>query len=311
MKTNFFKLVVIFTAAVALSISGCKKDRDENDETNSNSLQQLSKDEVAIENATGDVLKDANSVLSGNSGKAISQLPCNVTIDSTSIVNDTIIYSITYNGLNCAGNLYRVGNAQVKKNINTHWCDAGAKVTISLINLKITRVSDQKWVILNGTKTYENVTGGFLIQLGTAYTTIIHKAIGTLQATFDDNTTRTWNLARQITYTGTIGLYVITEDGLGSADGYDNLVCWGKNRDDNHFYTQITTSTVFKQACGWDPCSGVKVHQIPDDQNKKATVTFGYDNTNQLITNGDCPTRFRLDWEMNGTNGGTIYLALP
>lgn len=309
MKTNIFKLAAVLIAVIALSTAGCKKDDDNNDEANSKSLQQLSKDEVTVENATGDVLKDANSILSGGSGKTLYGFPCNVTIDSTNQVGDTMIYSITYNGLNCEGTLMRVGNAEVRKNINTHWCDAGAKVSIEYINLKITKVSNNKSVTINGTKTYENVTGGYLTQLGTIYSTITHRAEGAIQATFDDNTTRTWNIARQITYSGTEGSYMITGDGFGSADGYDYLECWGVNRDGEDFYTQITQSIVLKEACGWDPCSGILIHQIPSDS-KKATVTFGYDDNNQPVSGSDCPTRFRLDWEKNG-NSGTMYIQLP
>ncbi|MFH0866599.1 MAG: hypothetical protein V1904_10405 [Bacteroidota bacterium] len=308
MKTNIFKLTAILIAVIALSTAGCKKDDDNDDNSNTNSLQQLSKDGVAVGNATGDVMKDANSILSGGSGKTLYDLPCNVTIDSTNIVNDTITYSITYDGLNCDGTLLREGNAEVKKNVNTHWSDAGAKVSIEYIALKITRVSDNKFVIINGSVTYENVTGGYLTQLGTIYTTITHKASGVIYAAFDDNSTSTWHIARQITYSGAAGSYVITGDGFGSADGYSNLECWGVNRDGENFYSQITQSIVLKEACGWDPCSGIIIHDIPSEL-KKATVSFGYDDNNQLITNGDCPTRFRFDWDVNG-NSGTLYLQL-
>lgn len=309
MKTNFLKLAAILIAAVALSTTGCKKDDNNTDDENSKSLQQLSKDQVAIENATGDVMKDANSILSGESSKTLYGLPCNVTIDSTNIVGDTITYSITYDGLNCDGTLYREGNAEVKKNINTHWCDAGAKVTIEYIALKITRISDNKYVIINGSKTYKNVTGGYLTQLGTIYTMITHRAEGAIQATFDDGTTRTWNIAREISYSGTAGSYVITADGFGAADSYTDLECWGVNRDGESFYSTVIAPVVWKEACAWDPCSGSIKHDIPS-ANKNATVEFGYDDDNVLITNGDCPTRFRLDWENNG-NSGTLYLQLP
>lgn len=309
MKTNIFKTAVLLLAVVSLSISGCKKDDDDIDNPNSKSLQQLSKDEVAVENATGDVLKDANSILSNGSSKTLFGLPCNVTIDSTNIVNDTITYSITYDGLNCEGTLMREGNAEVKKHVNTHWCDAGAKVYIEFIDLKITRVSDNKYVIINGIKSYENVTGGYLTQLGSIYSVITHRAIGAIQATFDDNTTRTWNFARQITYSGTSGTYEIKGEGFGSANGYDSLECWGINRDGEQFYSKVINPVVIKEACGWDFCSGKVFHDIPS-VNKDATVEFGYDDNNQLITNGDCPTRFRVDWNNNG-NSGTVYLQLP
>ncbi|NTW34468.1 MAG: hypothetical protein HGB12_17915, partial [Bacteroidetes bacterium] len=87
-----------------------------------------------------------------------------------------------------------------------------------------------------------------------------------------------------------------------------NLVAWGTNRHGELFYTQITQSVVRKQVCDWDPSEGIIIHQIPG-VNKKATITFGYDDNNVAITGTDCPTKYKLDWEVNG-NSGTIFLAL-
>ena len=101
----------------------------------------------------------------------------------------------------------------------------------------------------------------------------------------------------------------MTVDGFGTEGSYQQLVVWGTNRLGEAFFTQITESVVHKEVCDGDPCSGVKVHQIPSD-NKMATITFGYDNNNQLITNGDCPTKYKLDWQKNN-HSGTVYLFLP
>jgi hypothetical protein len=308
MKTKtIIRQALILAVVSVLSVSaGCRKDRNEED---TGSLQQLAKDEVAIESATGDVLNDANSVLSGASGKSVTIFPCNVTVDSSSIVGDTITYALTFNGLNCSGTHLREGHARIKKNVNTHWYEAGTTVKIYYDTLKITKISSGKYIILNGTKTFENVSGGLLIQLGDSLSSITHKITGTVQATFEDNTKRTWHISRQRTFTGTLGQLVVTEDGFGSADGYSNLVVWGTNRNDEAFYTQITQSVVFRQSCDWNPVSGIVAHQIPDYE-KKATVTFGFNNSNEPITGTECPTRYKVDWE-KGSHTGTIYLQLP
>jgi hypothetical protein len=306
MKTKtIIRITAILIAVIGISFAGCKKDKN----TDTNSMQQLAKDEVAMQSATDDVLNDANNVLSGGSKKSMETLPCNVTIDSSSIVGDTITYAITFNGLNCSGTHNRVGHATIKRNVNTYWYQAGTKVFVHLDNLIITKISSGKSLTLNGNKTFENVSGHVLAELGGSVTSIVHKVTGSLTATFDDGTTRTWNIARQRTFTGTMGNLIVTVDGFGSADGYNNLVVWGTNRNSELFYTQITQSVVFKQSCGWDPVAGIKIHQIPADD-KSATVTFGYDDNNQLVTGGNCPTRFKVDWE-KGTNAGTIYLQLP
>ena len=129
-----------------------------------------------------------------------------------------------------------------------------------------------------------------------------------MQASFDNGTSRTWNIARKITYTGTAGQYIMTIDGFGTSGNYQNLVVWGTNRQGEEFFTQISQSVVCRQACDWDPVSGIKIHQIPLD-NKSATITFGYTTTNEPIVGDECPTRYRVDWQRNNKSG-TDFLPL-
>jgi hypothetical protein len=305
---NLFKSLLFLVAIAGFVLTGCQKDKQNDLTPDSSSLQQLSKDENTLQTATDEALNDVNQVLSGSGLKSTNLWPCNATIDSTEIINDTIIFFITYNGLNCNETRFRTGKVEVRKQVGTQWHDAGATVIVKYLNLSITKVATGKTIILNGTKTFQNVTGGYIWQLGNQYTSIVHKVWGEVEATFDDLTTRTWNISRQRTFTGTLGALVMTINGFGTAGAYDNLVVWGVNRQGEEFYSQINEPVVFKETCSWDPCSGVRVYQIPSDD-KSATVTFGYDNNNQLIVNGDCPTKYKVDWQKN-SNSGTVYLFL-
>jgi hypothetical protein len=309
MKTKkFFRIAVLAMLTTSLSFVSCKKDKEVADPDTS-SLQQLSKDQEFEENITNDVLNDADNVLSNSSSKAMMLLPCNVTVDSSTIVGDTITYSITYHGLNCNGRLYRTGNATVKRKVNVPWRQAGTTVTVQFINLITTKVNTGKSFTLNGTKTYENVSGGLLVDLVNGTTSsIVHRVSGPMQITFDDNTTRTWNVARQRTFTLSQGHLLLTIDGFGTAGSYTNLVTWGTNRHGEAFYTKITQSVVRSEACTWYPISGSITHEIPSDS-KSVTLTFGYNDNNQHITNGDCPTRYKVDWTKNG-HSGTLYFPL-
>ncbi len=302
------RIVLLHVITVIAIFMACKK--EEVDKTpDTGSLKQLAKDEQIVHNASEEVLSDVSDFMSGSSSKEIQILPCNATIDSSSVVNDTITYTVTFNGLNCSGTRLREGTCLVKKHINTHWYDAGAVLQITLVNMKVTIIASGKWVILNGSKTYENICGGFVYQLGNGtVTSIEHKVTGNLEAVFEDNTTRTWQITRNRTITGVPGSLLVTHEGFGTAGGYNNLVVWGVNRHGEDFYTQITQGVVFKQACGWDPCSGIKVHNIPSDS-KSATVTFGYDANQQLVSSGTCPTHYKFDW-VKGNYSGTLYLPL-
>jgi len=313
MKTsNLIRQIALLLVVIALSFAGCKKDdQTTTDDVDTKSLQQLSKDEMNVESASDDIFNDINSALSGNNGnnKLLPGGPCNVTVDSVSIVNDTLTLLFTFNGLNCPGNLYRKGQVMVKKHVYSLWAQAGTSVFVTFIDLKITKVATGKGILFNGTKTFVNVSGGLLINLGNTVSSVVHRVSGDLQATFDDNTTRTWYLARQKTFTGSQGNYMLSIDGFGSSGSYSNLVAWGVNRHGEDFYTSIPQTVVFSQLCGKDPMSGQKVHEIPVGS-KKATLTFGYDANLQLVAPGSCASHYRLDWEKNG-NSGTLYLALP
>lgn len=310
MKTsNLFRLTFLVLAIIGLSLSGCKKDKNSGPSDDSSTLQQLSNDEQIVESASDETMNDVNTILSNGNLKSTNQLPCNATIDSTAVVNDTITIYITYNGLNCSGTRYRTGQVEIKKHVGMHWYQQGATVMIRHINFTITKVSNQKSITLNGVKVHKNVSGGVIWQLGNGMNAIVHRTWGHVNVTFNDSTTKTWNVARQKTYTGTPpNNLVLTTDGFGTAGDFNNLVVWGINRQGENFFTQIIQPVVHRQVCDWDPCSGIKKHSIPADS-KSATLTFGYNSNNQPITGNECPTKFKVDWQKNN-NSGTVYLWL-
>ena len=309
MKTkNLFRLTFLVLAIIGLSLSGCKKDKN-SDNTDATSLQQLAGDEETMESAMDESMNDVNNYLSGGNLKSTSMVPCNATVDSTAVVNDTITIFITYNGVNCSGTRYRAGRVEIKKQVGTLWFQEGATVSVKHINFLIAKTANNtKFITLNGIKIYKNISGGLIWQLGNGINTIVHRTYGHLNITFNDGTSKTWNIARQKTYSG-VAPYNLTlsSDGFGVADGYENLVTWGVNRQGENFYTQILESVTRNQVCNWDPSAGIKKHSIPAD-NKSATITFGYDENNQPIGN-ECPSKYKVDWQKNNKSG-TVYLWL-
>ena len=307
---NLISLAVLLVSVIALSFTSCKKDDLNKGNADPSSLVQLSADENNVESIMNDAEGDITSVMSnsGSNLKSTAWLPCNANVDSLAIANDTITIFITYNGLSCNGTGKRTGKIEIKKKVGTHWEQAGATIIYKYIDFTVTRVATNKSVTLNGTKTFENVNGGHRWQVGTTISSYVEKVSGVMQASFDNGTSRSWNVARQLTYTGTPGQIVLSIDGFGSSGEFQNLVVWGTNRQGEEFYTQIVQSVVCRQACDWDPVSGIKIHQIPADS-KSATITFGFDSNNQPVTGNDCPTRYRIDWQKNNQSG-TSYLPL-
>ncbi len=313
MKTaHLFKLSLVLIAAIALAITGCEKeDPIVNPPTNgSTSIQQLSQDDNNIQKIDDDINLDIEILMTGNSMKSINWLPCNVTIDSTNVVNDTITYYITYHGLNCPETLYRTGQVEIKKHFGTHWYDPGATVLVKIINLQVTKVSTQKTIVINGVKTHKNVTGGLLVQLGYGINHIVHKTFGFMTVNFEDGTNRTWNIARRCVYTGTLGQFVIGVDGFGHVGEYTNLVTWGVARNGDQFFISTTQPVHYVQICNFNPVNGIKSIDIPS-ADKGATLTFGYDSNNQPVAPPPppCPTKYKVDW-YHGANSGTIFLWL-
>lgn len=305
--TNLFRLAFLILAIIGLSLTGCKKDKN-SDPNDSTSLQQLSNDEQQVESATEESMNDVNNLLSSGNLKSGNQLPCGATVDSTGVINDSITIYITYNGNNCNNTRFRTGQVEIKKRIGTHWYQQGATVMIRHINFTITKLSNQKSITLNGVKIHKNVSGGAIWQLGISAEAIVHRSWGHVNVTFDDGTTKSWDFARQKIFTLSIlNNIVLTIDGFGSAGGLDNLVVWGTNRHGENFYTQIIQPVVHRQACDWDPCSGIKKHAIPADS-KSATLTFGFDRNNQP-TGIECPAKYKVDWQKNNKSG-TVYLWL-
>jgi hypothetical protein len=310
-STNLFRLIFLVLAVIGLSLSGCKKDKTTDPSSDSTSLQQLSTDEESFESSMDESMNDVNNYLSGDNLKSTGKLPCNATIDSTGVVNDSVTIYITYNGLNCSGTRYRTGQVEIKKQVGMHWNQQGATVQIKHINYTITRVSTQKTIVLNSLKEHTNVTGGLIRKLGNGLSTIVHRTSGRIAITFDDGTSRFWTVDRQKTYTGTFpDNLVMTINGLGSPTptGFENLLVWGTNRQGESFYTKIIEPVVHRQVCDWNPCSGIKQHLVPADS-KSATITFGYNKDNQPITGDECPVKYKLDWQKNN-NSGTVYIRL-
>lgn len=291
MKTVKFLSLIMAVSFISFIVTSCDKDKLDKD-FDSSSMQQLAQDEVNMEASSNEALDDANEVLSKGGGlKSISALPCNCTIDSL-LVGDTMTYTLTFTGNNCNNTKLKSGQIKIKRVVTAAWSAAGTTVSLQFINYKVTKLSNQKWTMLNGSKTWTNLSGGLIKNIGTSSTTsVTHTITGSIQASFSDTTTRTWNIARKKTFTGTYpNALILSIEGTGNSNGYNNLATWGTNRQNENFYTQINQAIVLKQSCSWDPTSGIKVHQIPADS-KTATATFGYDANNQLITNGDCPDR--------------------
>jgi hypothetical protein len=310
-KKNFMKkqiaLIAITAFALTLTFVACKKEASNGDST-STEITKHSDDQSQFSGEVDAASNDAafsvetSASLTGR-GQGIQSV-CNGTVVIDSISNPRTI-TITYNGLNCLGTATRTGAIVVSMAQGIRWKDAGAAVTVSYQNYKITRVSDGKSITINGSETYTNVSGGLLYQLASLQS-ITHTITSSgLTVTFDNGTQRSWQVAKQRVFTYNNGV-VITSSGTHTDGAVTNIAEWGTNRFGNAFTTSTTAPLVIRQDCNFRLVSGEVRHVTP---NVTATVTFGLDSSGNPVT---CPSGsfyFKLMW--TGPNGGSGTVILP
>lgn len=305
LKNNRLFLIVLLAAVL---FAGCKKDEPEKAKPDSTPVQQLSRDDNSVEENMDEALVDAGQVVAGSGKSAIMGIPCGATLDSTYLVNDTIVYRLTYDGLNCAQTKYRTGSVLIKIKQNTHWIFPGAFITIEFYDYEVQNLIGNHTMVINGMSQIENVNGGIIELLGNGFTAIIHKNLAHIYVVFNGHQPREWHLARMMVYSGNPGNLMLAVNGFGSEQSYTNLLSWGTDRSGKKFYTQIGESVLFRESCQWQPYAGEEIYTIPEI-NLKATVTFGFNSNNQAITGSECPTRYRIQWQQHG-HSGTIFLPL-
>ncbi|MBL0183021.1 MAG: hypothetical protein IPP96_12295 [Chitinophagaceae bacterium] len=310
------KIQFILVAVLALSVSflSCKKNNDVTASDNTDMVTH-SDDQSNFSQSTDDITNDVNTTIdnynafdgfagTGSVDNGITGLPCNTTavLDSAGGLRRI---TLTFNGPNCNNTRNRVGVILLTMPLAQHWKDAGAALTINVQSLKITRLSDGKSITVNGTIVATNVTGGRLRDLS-SLGTIVHTITSTgMTVTFDNGSQRSWQIAKQRTFTYNNGI-VITTIGTHVDGSTTGISEWGTNRFGNTFVTAITQPMVIRQDCSWRLVSGQVTHS-----RLAATVvaTFGLDSAGNPVS---CPAGtfyYKIVW--TGANGIVRTYILP
>lgn len=305
------RLIAAVVLLMTVSFVSCKKTDTTPPSTDTTAdLAVHSDDESRFSGEIDAIANDANIVIESNAsfnGRIENTLGtiCNATAvaDST---NEIKKITVTYNGLDCSGKRSLTGVIVFSMPKATHWKDAGAVLTVSIQNLKITKVIDNKSITINGIKTITNVSGGRLSDLVTRGT-ITHIISGTdLSVTFDNGKQRTWQVAKKRVFTYNNGI-VITTTGNHKEGAVDGIAEWGTNRFGNAFVTAISQPMVIRQDCDFRLVSGEVTHGklIAD-----VTVTFGLNAAGESTS---CPGTghyyYKLVWK--GINGESKTVILP
>jgi hypothetical protein len=307
MKKHILFLSMI-TFSILLSFTACKKDSSSEDNTAEISTQ--SDDQSRFASEVDAVANDADfaiesSVSFSSRGQGIQGIICDASI-ALDTVNNPKTITITYDGTNCFGNRTRTGVVIVSKAQGVQWKNAGAAVTVTFQNLKITRVSDNKSIIINGTQTYTNTSGGLLSNL-LALGTITHSITSNgLSVKFDDATQRVWQVAKQRVFTYDGGV-VITSTGTHTDGSNTHIAEWGTNRFGRTFFSSTPEPLIVRQDCNVRLTSGQVKHITGG---VTATVTFGLDANGSPTT---CPGtgHYYLKIVWTGPSGNSLSVIYP
>lgn len=302
MKTNkkLWLTLIVFALVTGLTFNACKKDDTDDDSktpttlTEEQIISQQANDEEDFQAASDNADETADKVMGSiaGTGKGIMiEKPCDATIDSSLLITDKQI-TITFNGTNCNGNgIIRTGKIILKLTTGNRWVDSNAVLTVTYENFSVTRRA--KTIVINGTKTHTNLSGGKIGQVSSGKT-IRHKVVSSnMKCKINNATERTWNVNRLKTFTKEGNYIKLALSGEGTSGSYTNLVTWGTNRAGKEFFTKIQTPVVISTECTAGPKSGVKIHYVGTD--RTVTTTFGVDLNGNAVTTG-CPTHFKIVW---------------
>ena len=308
MKKKILYLSVL-TLSLAFFFTSCKKDSTASNDSNTQVTTQAD-DQSRVSTETDATTNDANASLEVSpsiSGRTdgFQGLICDATIVADT-VSSTRTITITYNGTNCSGTRTRTGVVVISIPAGVHWKDAGAVVTISYQNLKITRISDNKSITINGTHTLTNVSGGLLVNLPTVKTITHTITSSNMSVTFDDGSQRTWSVARQRVFTYNNGV-VVTITGTHTDGNNTGIEEWGTTRFGTSFANSIISPLVVSQGCNFRITSGATQHV---SALATVVVTFGLDASgNATSCPGSGSYYYKAVW--TGVNGKVVTVIAP
>lgn len=310
MKTKRFLMKsAVAMAFFAFVITGCKKENN-NPNTTATSAKTNANDQTNVDQQTNETVDDVNKILNDNPNTR-TELPCNVTIDSSLLMSQGLI-KLTYHGKSCDLQRERTGVISLQlpydKSINKPigWSVKGAYVQLTYDNFKVTRVADGKSVTFNGKLTATNVTGGNIWSV-ILQQVVTHDLRGGLTITFDDGTSRAWAVARTRSYKPALGVIVCEDSGDTVING-KKVSYWGKNRANEEFSVAITQS-IATEIYTLNICRLYRPYQGIVELNttsasatvKSATITYGVDSNGTQVTGTACPYGYKLNWtDANG-----------
>lgn len=275
MKKHFLTFNIAFAALLLISLVSCKKSDTNTTPDYTSEFKVQTEDHSRFSGDADDILNDISWFVDSvpslrGRGAQVNGCNTNFTVDSAARTA-----TITFNGMNCAGTRVRTGS--VLLSLSNKWRLAGTQLTITYQNVKITRISDNKSLTLNGTQIITNTSGGTLAAVYLSGATVTHDIVSGsagLSLTFDDGTQRNWQVSKRRVFSKNNGIVILTTTGTHSDGANNDVAEWGTNRQGKSFSARIVSPLIFRQDCAFRLTSGKVVYTklaLP------INVTFGLD----------------------------------
>jgi hypothetical protein len=293
-------LIAFAIVSFSIGFTSCKKNNNSTSADTTTETKAQADDQSFFSNETDIATNDANASFDAYGGSSVQTpvgietppgfaLPCDATVTVDTASSQHTI-TIVYNGNSCDLRRTRTGTIVISFAQGFRWKEANSILTIHFTNFKVTRNADGKSVVINGTRTITNVSGGLLKDLATT-DSIVHKIDDTnMSVTFDNDKQRNWETHFNRVFKYNNGIVISTTGSVA-----------GTNRFGNAFNTTITEPLVVSQSCDFNLVSGQVQHSGPK---VTSTVTFGLDSSGNPVSN--CPVLLYYKAVWTGPNGTSL-----
>lgn len=279
------KKSVFFVAIFAVVFSSCEK------ESNSSSFPYTP--ELA-ENLVLKVEEDANQIVT-----FFTNTPSIICGYSDSTYDSaTQTYQLTFNSTNCDGDIARSGIISAQLITGASWNEIGAQIKVSYGNYEVLFLSAGQTVVVNGEKTFTNLSGTQDINdLQVGVGELKTSCTGTINVQLNDELFMNWNESFSRTTRKTdFAVFESSVKPEGTGLPYSNVIRWGTDNKGGVYYNVIEDS-IQSQLCygNWKRFDG-KYTIYSAENNGPTEIYLGFNSSNDPISSNCQSSKMKVLW---------------
>lgn len=298
------KYILFSGFLVALLFFGCKKEEEDILPETFGVTEQGSNDETArneYDESIENVFEALESTSFGSRGADSGLiLPCGVINIDTTGGKSKVVY-----GGNCGRKVLSGTIVATLSPSSGKWSDAGAIIHLDYQNYTVLFEVNNQTLVFNGTIVVTNLNGGLMYETLTKKSTIEHKIRGNLNITFDNGSTRTWQIFKKRSYSASNGKVENLQARL-AADSTGNIAEVGVTKAGENFVTTMPYTFVY-QNCSAGSSVGpfilVEGKLVFTVNSNSLTIEAGQQFVSgKFISVNDCSAYgYKLSWNIGGT----------